>query len=138
MTKGERIKGLRQGLGLTMEELGKKIGVSKPTIKRYESGIIDNIPSDKIEALAKALDSTPQYIMGWTDRPELMPSTHALAGRITATVEPDDEMDIWELREQLRRDPAMRTLFDLARRATPSDVRAAAAMLKALEDQSDE
>lgn len=67
MTKGERIHALRVERNLTMEALGKKIGVGKATIKKYENGIIDNIPSDKIEALADALESTPQYIMGWEE-----------------------------------------------------------------------
>ncbi|MBR5289341.1 MAG: helix-turn-helix transcriptional regulator [Clostridia bacterium] len=82
MTKGERIHKLRLAKGLTMEELGKKVGVSKPTIKRYESGIIDNIPSDKIEAISNALETTPAYIMGWEERPELMQSAHTRAGAI--------------------------------------------------------
>ena len=66
-TKGQRIHELRNAKGMTLEELGKSIGVGKATIKKYENGIIENIPSDKISAMATVLDSTPQYIMGWTD-----------------------------------------------------------------------
>lgn len=65
MNKGYRIKKLRTELGLTLEEVAKKIGTSRQTIQRYESGEISNIPSDKIEALAIALKSNPAYIMGW-------------------------------------------------------------------------
>ena len=35
------------------------------TIHRYENGIIANIPHEKIEALARALDTTPAELMGW-------------------------------------------------------------------------
>ncbi len=61
------IKKRRLDLGLTMEELGKKIGVSKATIQRYESGEIKNVRRDKIAKLANALDTTPAYLMGWED-----------------------------------------------------------------------
>lgn len=61
------IKKRRLDLGLTMEELGKKIGVSKATIQRYESGEIKNVRRDKIAKLADALETTPAYLMGWED-----------------------------------------------------------------------
>lgn len=50
---------------MTLEELAEKVGTSKQTIQRYESGKISNIPSDKIELLAKYLDTTPAKLMGW-------------------------------------------------------------------------
>lgn len=64
---GIKIKSRRKELGLTLEEIAKKVGVSKQTIQRYETGVISNIPSDKIEKLAKILQTTPGYIMGWED-----------------------------------------------------------------------
>lgn len=74
MARGDRIRDLRAKQGLTMEELGEKIGVGKATIKKYENGIIENIPSDKIEALADTLETTPAYLMGWTDSPNEPPN----------------------------------------------------------------
>lgn len=44
MTTGEKIKDRRLALGMTAEELGKKVGVSKSTIGRYETGTIAKIP----------------------------------------------------------------------------------------------
>jgi len=64
---GRRIKELRRQQRLTLEELAEKIGTSKQTINRYENGIISNIPSEKIVALAQALGTTPQNLMGWSD-----------------------------------------------------------------------
>lgn len=55
MNIGKRIKDRRKELGKTLEEVGKVVGVSKQTIQRYESGEI-NIPYDKINLLAKALN----------------------------------------------------------------------------------
>ena len=67
MNIGHNLKKRRLTLGYTLEEVAKKVGTSKQTIHRYETGIIANIPSDKIEALAKALQTTPAYLMGWED-----------------------------------------------------------------------
>jgi len=65
MTIGERIKKRREILGIAQTELAEKVKMSKQTIYKYENGIITNIPSDKIEAIAKALDVSPGYLMGW-------------------------------------------------------------------------
>lgn len=54
---------------MTLEEVAQFVGVTRATIQKYENGIISNIPSDKIEALAKALKTSPAYIMGWEDTP---------------------------------------------------------------------
>lgn len=67
MAIGDRIHEMRTMRQLTMEELGSKVGVGKGTIKKYEDGSIKNIPSDKVEALAEALETSPEYLMGWTD-----------------------------------------------------------------------
>lgn len=64
----ENIKSKRLELGLTLEEVANKIGVKKPTLQRYESGVISNIPSDKIEALAEVFDISPAYLMGWEEK----------------------------------------------------------------------
>lgn len=63
----ENIKSKRAERQMTLEELAKQVGVSRQTIQRYESGVISNIPSDKIELIADALNTTPAYLMGWTD-----------------------------------------------------------------------
>lgn len=70
ITIGDRINKKRLEKGMTLEELGRKAGVSKVTIHKYESKIITNIPSDRIEAMAKALEVSPAYLMGWSDNSE--------------------------------------------------------------------
>ncbi len=72
MTIGDRLKQLRIQKRLTLEEIAKRVNTSKPTIQRYESGVISNIPSDKIELLANALETTPAYLMGWEDEPNMI------------------------------------------------------------------
>lgn len=69
MELNEKIKNLREESRLTMSELAEKVGVSASTIMRYETGAISNLKRDKIKALADALNTTPAYLMGWTDFP---------------------------------------------------------------------
>lgn len=65
MNKGERIKALRNAKGISQEELAKMLDISKQAVGKYESNIVTNIPSDKIEAMAVIFGTTPDYIMGW-------------------------------------------------------------------------
>ena len=74
-TIGHNIKKRRLEKRLTLEDLARTVGTSKQTIQRYESGVIGNIPSDKIEAIAEALDVSPAYLMGWEEAKEEPPST---------------------------------------------------------------
>lgn len=62
---GSLLKQLRINNKYTLDEVGKIIGVSKQTLYKYENNIISNIPSDKIELLAKLYNVSPALIMGW-------------------------------------------------------------------------
>ena len=64
MTTGEKIKMLRVKKGMSQEELGKKVGVQKAAINKYEKGIVVNLKMSTIAKLADALDVTPVYLMG--------------------------------------------------------------------------
>lgn len=52
-------------LGKTQEELATVAGTTKQAIYKYETGIVTNIPLDKIELLARALETTPAHLLGW-------------------------------------------------------------------------
>ena len=67
MTVGERLKMLRTELHMSMEDVASQLGVQRPTVFRYETGMITNIPPENIERLAEIFNVTPQYIMGWSD-----------------------------------------------------------------------
>ena len=65
-TIGYRIRVRREELGLSQEELGKRLGYkSRSSINKIE---LDqrNLTQPKIKAIADALETTPAYIMGWT------------------------------------------------------------------------
>ena len=65
MTIGQRIKARRKELGMTADELGEKLGKNRSTIYRYENGDIEKMPLDYLEPIAKALLTTPEYLMNW-------------------------------------------------------------------------
>lgn len=114
------VKELRKRAGIQQKELAIAIGVSRPTVSEWESGKKD--PSgERLKKLAAFFQVDELVVLG-----------KGLADQ------DDQDDDFWEIREQLRRDPNMRVLFDAAAKATPEHLRAAAAMLKALEPQEDD
>ena len=66
----QRIKKLRQEKGLTLEQVANVVGVGKSTVRKWETGMIANMRRDKIAVLAKALGTTPAYLMGWQEETE--------------------------------------------------------------------
>lgn len=60
----KRIKDLRISQGMTLEQVANEVGVGKSTVRKWETGMIANMRRDKIVALAKALHTTPLYLMG--------------------------------------------------------------------------
>lgn len=74
MDIGDKIHTLRISLGLTLEDVGNAVGVGKSTVRKWEVGDIANMRRDKIAALAKVLQTTPAYLMGWEDETAPLPS----------------------------------------------------------------
>ena len=66
----QRIKNLRKERGLTLEQVADVVGVGKSTVRKWETGMIANMKRDKIASLAKALGTTPEYLMGWDEKKE--------------------------------------------------------------------
>ncbi len=67
MNIGQRIKKRREQLGLTQEELATITGYkSRSSINKIE---LDGrgLPQSKIVSFAKALNTTPAYLMGWEE-----------------------------------------------------------------------
>lgn len=87
MTTGERMKQRRKEIGLSAEKIAERLGVSPATIYRYEKGDIEKVPVDIFAELAKILQTTPAYLMGWEEKPEPKKPT------IPPGFEPMPEMD---------------------------------------------
>lgn len=78
MNVGMRIKKRRKEIGLSVDELAKRLGKNRATIYRYESSEIENMPLDIIEPLAEVLKVSPAYLMGWEkeDKPKILTSSY--------------------------------------------------------------
>ena len=67
---GERVKERRTDLNLSMCDLGKRLGVNKSTIQRYESKGVDPEKRYLIVSIADALLTTPEWLTGLSDAKE--------------------------------------------------------------------
>lgn len=63
-----KIKRLRLEKEMTLEQVATIVGVGKSTVRKWETGMIANMGRDKISLLAKALGTTPAYLMGWDEK----------------------------------------------------------------------
>jgi transcriptional regulator with XRE-family HTH domain len=104
------IKNRRIELNMTMKEVADKVGVSEGTVSRWESGDIANMRRDKIMALAKVLDLSPNVIMEWDDT-EPEPEQHYYL---------DD--DAREMSEFMFTNPEYKVLFDASRNVKKEDI----------------
>ena len=53
----------RKELGLTLEQVGDLCEVGKSTVRKWETGEINNMGRDKIIKLSKALKVSPQFVL---------------------------------------------------------------------------
>lgn len=114
------VRELRKQKGMQQKELALSVGVAQATVSEWEHGKKD--PSgDRLKKLADIFHVDELTILG--------------RGLVELSTE---EEEAWAVREQLRRDPNMRVLFAAASKATPEQLKAAAAMLKALQGDGDE
>ena len=67
MTVGERIAQKRKENNLSMEELGRMLGVGKSAINKWEKGIVGSIKRDKIIQMAKIFDCDPAWLGGYKE-----------------------------------------------------------------------
>ena len=110
----EKLVNLRKMSGETQMEVAEACGITHVALGRYENGT--RIPRAAIlSKLADHFDVSVDSLMGKENKND--PTTD----------------EAWHIRERLRRDPDYKILFDAAGKATPEHLRAAAAMLKALE-----
>ncbi len=124
MRIGERIKQRRLELGYTADMLAKMLNKNRATIYRYENGDIENMPIDVLEPLAKALNTTPAYLMGWNDSEQ--------------SVEPKPKDGYYtdpeaaEFAEYLRTRPGARMRFSAAKDISKEDLEKAVEYIELL------
>lgn len=62
---GTRIKYLRSIMQMSQDELGRRVGVQRAAINKYEKGTVENIPLKTIEKMAEVFEVSPTYLLGW-------------------------------------------------------------------------
>jgi len=96
----------RKELNLTLEDIGKAVGVSKSTVKKWESGFIKNMRRDKIILLAKIPEVSPIDILKCSEKavtlPKSQPATQELddiyrllANKLKITTDLENSMIIY-------------------------------------------
>ena len=106
----ERIKRLRKQNKLSVDEIVKKLNISRATYYRYESNEIEKLPLTILEPLAKILNTTPAYLMGWQEPHQ--GSTSTLSNK---TEDYYLDAETAEFAEYLRTRPEARLLFSASR-----------------------
>ncbi len=110
----ENIKLRRLKLKMTLAELSERVGVSRATMQRYESGAIANIPSENVEKIASALKTSPSELMGWEEKQD------------------GEEAELYGYLDELKTRSELRMLFKLAKQASREDVETAVRVVEAL------
>ena len=81
MTIADRIRNRRLELGLSVDDLANLLHKNRATVYRYESNYIKSYSPDVLEALAKALMTTPSYFYGYEDdNGQVDPEIHIVSG----------------------------------------------------------
>ena len=122
---GKNIRRRRIELGLSQEELAERCGFkSKSSINKMESGA-QGLPQSKIVAVAKALETTPGYIMGWEGVEENQQQEY-YTDKATA-----------QMAEDMATNPELRALYDIQRDMDPEDLQALYGMALALKRKAE-
>ncbi len=69
MIMGDRIRERRNAIGMTADRFAEIIGKNRATVYRYENGTIDSFTLDFLNLIADTLQTSPAYLMGWTNNP---------------------------------------------------------------------
>lgn len=72
-TQSERILKTLKEKSISYGDLSKLTGIAKSVLQRYATGETAKIPLDRIETIARVLNVSPAYIMGWSDFPDKLP-----------------------------------------------------------------
>ena len=113
MNIGDRIRNRRLELNMTQDELAKKLGYkTRGSVTKIESGY-QNLTQPKIVAMAKALDTTPAYLMGWEDNMGVSTTNTGNHNTTTTTNYFSDCGATKEAIEFIDKDSALHRIMDL-------------------------
>lgn len=76
---GNRIQQTRKNAGLTQDALAKMVGVAESTISRYEKGTIGNLKRPVIASIARSLQVSPNWLLGYGEESLTSPENFPFA-----------------------------------------------------------
>lgn len=101
MNVGGRIKQIRNELGLSQDELAKKVGYrSRSSIQKIEAS--RDLPLRKVTKMARALGCTESYLMGWTNNPHSVTASGHTPGEVVIIAPTEDESNIGKIKELMK------------------------------------
>ena len=118
---GELIRIKREALGLTQAQLASAVGCSESAIAMYEAG--RRRPKDEIEEALADVFNIPKWSLRYSEN-EIMPKI--------------DDSELWQIREDFRRNPELRTIHSLTRNASNAQLRQLEGIIRALRGTDDE
>lgn len=114
----DNIKRFREMAGMSQDDLAEAASVNRVTLAKYEAG--KSVPgANVLSRLADVLHVSADALL-----------------KDGADGMSEEDVEIWNLRESVRRDPERRELFNLARHADIEQVRQAVAIIDALKKTS--
>ena len=105
----KRMKNRREELNMSYQTLSEKVGISKSTLQRYETGFIKKVPINQVQIIAKALNVTPGYLMGWENNKENQ----------TYYLNPEAA----KMAQEIYDNPQYKVLFDATKKLKPESIK---------------
>ena len=141
---GETIRVLRIKRGYSQAQLAELMGLKRSAISNYEQGIREP-DLDTVEAFADFFDVSVADLMGRDER-DFNSILHENINQISVTDKDDDiqkllseeHNELWQMREDMRRNPELRALYDLQRKATKAELKQMTAFIKAIRSSGDD
>ena len=127
MTIGDRIRTRREELGLTQKELAERLGYkTKSSITKIEAGD-NNLPITKVAKIAKALEVTESYLMGWEDSAIVPADGQSESYYVDAETR--------RLAQELHDDPELSVMLDAYKSLSPRDAKLVMEMVRRMQDE---
>lgn len=126
---GQRIHDKREECRMTVEELADKLGVTRQSVYRWESGAVKNIDRDYIAKMSAMFHCDPEWLMHMEDSPKVT-ATYRAPGKepVTVTVNKEPIMGAESLRAKL---------YKAALNVNPRDLKIAIELLQSLSSNDD-
>ena len=125
-TLGDRIHQKRREMGMSMDELGKKLGVTRQCLSKWELNQVRNIDRDYIAKMAAIFHVSPSWLMGF-EPSDAVTVTYTAPGRepVHAIANQTPIIGVASLRAEL---------YNAAIQVKPENLQTAINLLKSLSD----